>query len=232
MKKKNIIISIIVIIIAILIATIVVLNNKSKNINNDALRFKEEYESLNNVVRDSDGELYNSVSINEDNPIKYVDIKETLKLLKNKKGILYIGANWCPWCRNAIEVLIDSANDMNLNEIYYLDLTNYRNVWEIIDKKLVKTQTESEGYYDLLDALDGILGSDNYKLKDDDGNIYDTGEKRIYMPIVIAFKDGKIVDHHLSTVTLKDNQTKYDKLDGNQYNELKKIYTDLIKSIK
>lgn len=83
---------------------------QKRQINNtDAIKFKEEYESLNNTVRESDGAEYNNISIDEKNPIKYVDTKEALKVLKEETAIIYVGANWCPWCRNAIPVLFDVA---------------------------------------------------------------------------------------------------------------------------
>ena len=88
----------------------------------DAIKFKEEYESLNGTIRESDGAKYNSVTIPEDNPIKYVDAKGALEVLKNETSIIYVGAEWCPWCRNAVPVLFDAAKDTNMKTVYYLNL--------------------------------------------------------------------------------------------------------------
>lgn len=198
----------------------------------DALKFKKEYESLNNTIRKSDGEKYNNVNISEENPIKYISCAEAIDIIKNKTGIIYFGANWCPWCRNAIEVLFDSAKKNNLDTIYYLDMDTVKNTWEIQEGKLVKTKEEKEGYYELLSLLDGVLREDNYVLTDNDGNKYDTGEKRIYMPFVVAIKSGHISSSHVGTVSLNDGQTKYDKLTNDQYDELMVTYDKLINSTK
>lgn len=197
----------------------------------DAIRFKEEYESLNNTVRESDGATYNEVNIPSENPMKYITAKEAVDIIKNKTGIIYIGANWCPWCRNAIEVLIDVAKKENLKTIYYLDLTQYRNVWEIKDNKLVKTTEEKEGYYELLESLDSILGKDTYKLEKEQVK-YDTKEKRIYMPTVISINHGKIKSHHVGTVDLDEDQTKYSKLTEEQKKELETIYQKMFLDVK
>lgn len=66
------------------------------NINEDAIKFKKEYESLNNTARESDDADYNNVTVSEDNPIKYLTVKEAIEILKSDKAILYFGAGWCP----------------------------------------------------------------------------------------------------------------------------------------
>lgn len=230
-KKKRILMIGLILILVGLVIGYFYLDNNGEKYSEDALRIKEEYESLNDTVRESDGSNYNNVDIPLDNPIKYISADEASEIIKNKSGIILMGANWCPWCRNAIEVLIDSAKENNLDTIYYVDMNTVRNVWTVQDGELVKTQEEGEGYYNLLETLDSVLGDDNYIVTDDDGNEYDTGEKRIYMPMVVAVKDGNIIDTHVGTVTLDEGQTKYDKLTDSQYQELKDIYNTFIKSI-
>lgn len=197
----------------------------------DAEKFKEEYESLNDTIRQSDGALYNNVTIPEKNPIKYLSSKEAVDVIKSKKGIIYLGANWCPWCRNAVEVLFESAKDNDIETIYYVNLDKIRNVWEVKDGQLVKTQQEEDGYYDLLAALEGVLDENTYTITSGTEK-YDTGEKRIYMPLIITVKDGKILDHHEGTVKLNENQTKYSKLTQEQHDELLNKYNALIQTIK
>lgn len=200
--------------------------------NNDGKKLKEEYESLNNTIRESDGAKYNNVNIPEKNPIKYINALEAVDIIKNKTGVIYFGANWCPWCRNAIEVLLEEAMNLDNQTIYYVNMDEVRNVWEIVDGKLEKTTTEKEGYYELLEALDEVLSPSTYTLTDTNGKKYDTKEKRIGMPLVIAVKNGKIETKHSGTVKLNDNQTKYSKLEDNQKEELQKIYHDLINKTK
>jgi len=225
---KNFIIKISVLIILIVGITVGCTSKKNET-KDDGVKFKEEYEALNNTVRESDGQKYNNVDISEDNPIKYVTPKEAAKIIKEESALMYIGAPWCPWCRNAIPVLFETAKNNGLKKIYYVDLTEYRNIWEIVDGELIKSQKEKEGYYDLLNALDEILGSSTYKLKDESGKEYDTNEKRIYMPTVIGVKGGKIVGNIVGTITLNEDQNKYSPLTESQKNELAEKYDELIK---
>lgn len=195
----------------------------------DALKFKEEYESLNGKENTS-GQKYPEISISSENNIKYVDISEALDIIKNKTGIIYFGANWCPWCRNAIPVLLNAATSTNTKNIYYLDMSEVRNTWDVIDDKVVKTKEEKKGYYDLINALANILG-DNYTLRKD-GKEYDVGEKRIMLPTFIAVKDGKIVAYHIGTINLKEGQTAYSSLDDDQIEELNNLFTDMMEKVK
>ncbi|MDE5539758.1 MAG: hypothetical protein K2J20_04655, partial [Bacilli bacterium] len=195
----------------------------------DAKKFKEEYESLNDTIRESDGAKYNNVTINEDNPIKYIDVKEAIEILKNKKGIIYIGANWCPWCRNAVPVLFDVAKSRSIDIIYYLNLDDEKDNFEIKNGTLIKTKEGTESYYELLELLKDEL--EDYILTDDKGKEYDTKEKRIYIPLVIATKDGKVEATHTGTVTLNKDQTKYSPLTEDQRKELYDIYDNMFAKI-
>lgn len=229
-EKKNIFIIIsVVVILALLLIGGYFLSKKEDSVETDAIKFKNSYESLNDTIRESDGHKYNNVTISEDNPFIYVSAKEAARIIKEDRGVIYIGANWCPWCRNAVPVLIDAVKNNGVDKIYYVDLTEYRNVWEVVNGELVKTEKEKEGYYDLLNALDEVLGQETYKLKDEDGNSYDTNEKRIYMPMVLAVKGGKIIDTHVGTVDLVDGQDKYSYLNDTQKSELLSIYDSLVK---
>ncbi len=228
--KKRFIIKASVLIVLIIGMTVGCTFLKEDDVKEDSIKFKEEYEALNNTVRESDGQKYNNIDINEDNPIKYVTPKEATKIIKEESGVIYIGAPWCPWCRNAIPVLFEATKNNGVDTVYYVDLTEYRNIWEIVDGELVKSQKEKEGYYDLLNALDEVLGSSTYKLKDENGQEYDTNEKRVYMPMVLGIKGGKITETHTGTVTLNEGQDKYSALTETQKNELLNIYDKLVKS--
>ena len=223
MKKRVVII----IIIILILTSSIITYNIIKERNTDAYKFKVEYESLNNE-KNSNNKKYNSISIDKHNPIKYITAKEAIDIIKNKTGIIYFGANWCPWCRNAVPVLFDVAKDYEYKTIYYLNMDTVKNTFEIKDGKLVKTIKEKKYYYELLNSLDGYLKEGTYTLTDEDGKVYDTKEKRIYMPFVVAVKKGKIVSSHIGTVDLNKNQTPYDKLTKKQYKKLYSIYEEMI----
>ncbi len=204
--------------------------NSNSNIESDAIKFKKEYEAYNNKEREDDlGNYFQKLNIPEDNPMKYTSIKEAVQILEKGTGILYFGYPTCPWCRNAVPVLIDAVKESNFKTIYYLNVNEYKNMYAIQDGKVVKIKDEKEGYYDLLKALDNVL--DPFTLQGPDGKIYELGEKRIYVPMMVFVKSGEIVGTHVGTVTLEGTQTKYDSLKDSQYKELFKIYEDYISEI-
>ena len=77
-------------------------------------KVKEEYESLNGTVRESDGATYQKIKVDATIEIDSLTATEASKFIKEESGILFIGAPWCPWCRNALPVLMDVARDNNL----------------------------------------------------------------------------------------------------------------------
>lgn len=82
---------------------------------NDNIRFKEEYEKLNDT-------LYN-IEVEEDNYIKYLSKEKIIDLIENGTGVIYIGNEQDNECRQMVPVLIEAANSTNLEEIYYLKET-------------------------------------------------------------------------------------------------------------
>lgn len=233
MNKKLFIILVIILVGGIGIG-LFILNDKEPSLyvekpSEDALKFKEEYESLNGTKRESDGAIYQDIKIDENNPVKYVNAKEALEVLKNKTAIMYVGANWCPWCRNAVPVLFEVAKAKNIETIYYLNLDDEKDSFEVKKGKLEKVTEGTDDYYKLLEFLNDYL--EDYIITDSKGKKYDTKEKRIYMPYVIAAKNGKVVDTYTGTVELDKDQTKYDKMSKKQHDELYKNYDKLFSKI-
>lgn len=230
--KRNLAIilsSIVIVISAVSVAIFSGYFDKDNNKETDAMRFKNEYEALNDTIRESDGAKYNSVRIDENNPFVYIDVKEALEIIDNKDAIIYVGAPWCPWCRNAISVMIDVAKQVNVKEIYYLDLDRDKSIWEVEDGKAVKKVDGTDYYYQLLEKLKDNLR--DYTLTLEDGKTVETGEKRIYMPYVFGIKNGRVVAEHTGTVDLDDEQTKYDYLTEDQEKELYDIYKNIFELV-
>ncbi len=213
-KKLTLIIGVLVLVLGI--GGYFLLFNKEQN--KDALKFKTAYESLNDTIRKSDGALYNNVNISEDNPIKYISVDEAIDLLNSKKAIIYIGANWCPWCRDMLAPMFDVAKKLNIDTIYYLELDDDKSNYEIQNGELKKISNGSANYYKLLDELKEYLR--DYELKDDKGNVYSTGEKRIYMPFFITIRNESIVEAKGISRTLEEGQTKYSEMTNAQYDSL------------
>lgn len=193
MKKKWIIIGSI-----ILAFLLIALYFNSK----DNFRFKFEYEIVNKIELTNGKKI--KVDIPIENRIKYIKSdKELLDFFKNETGIIYFGYSTCPWCRNALPVLIDSIIENDIQTLYYVDIHAFD--FSKIHKEL----------YEILDEY--------LKVTDD-------GEKVLAVPDVYALKNGKIVGHHRGCVEGYKNP--YKGMTDKQITELKKIYTDMIKEME
>ena len=194
---------------------------KDSNKISDALKFKQEYESLNNII-DSDGEnQYVNINIDEDNPVVYKSSKEIVEILDNGTGIIYLGFSKCPWCRNAIQVLIDAAEESELDELYYLDIYDMRNELALEDGKIITKKEGTTDYLKMVELLNDFLSPYD--------GLEDESIKRIYAPTVVFVKDGNILGIHEGTVESHTNAK--ESLNETQYSELKNIYLDGISKV-
>ena len=198
MKKSSMIIIAIVTVFAIFIGYKYFSNDKDVT-NKDAIEFKKEYEKLNNRVNTFNNKVYPEVNISKENVIKYSSYDEILEIVKGGTGVIYLGYPECPWCRNLVPTMLLAANEVEIDTIYYLNIKEDRDVLMLNDNKQIVTQKEgTKQYYELVEALSSIL--DDYVLTNSDGEEVNTGKKRIYVPIVIFVKEGKIIGKHLDTV--------------------------------
>lgn len=198
------------------------------SMNTDAINFKNEYESLNNVVNDKSGKTIKEISIDSSNPVDILTEEETVSLLENGTGILYFGFPDCPWCRSMLPVLLKTLNNMSIDKFYYLNVKNIRDTLALGEKNKVEVKEEgTKGYYKILELLDDVL--EPYYLTSEDGKKIDTKEKRLYAPTVVAVKEGKIVDIHVGTV---DSQASgYDDLSIEQQEELSNRFMELVRKV-
>lgn len=206
MEKKSLRIAAIIFLVLLAVVLFFILKdrpNKSNDntdpITEDTRKFKEEYEKVNS----NDGAV--KITIPNNAPVKYLSSDELFTKIENKENfVVYIGFPTCPWCRNIVNVLFDTAND-NGATIYYINarelksssLENYNKIYELL--------------YDYLDTDQ-------------------TGNKVLYVPDVYFFKDGSIVGHHLGSVASQTNPKIL--LNSTQKKELKGIYQDLFNKIK
>ncbi len=223
MKKETIII----ITLPILCAVAAILAYvKLINTDVDSVKFKNEYEGLN--------EAGIELNIDKNNPIEYADYDKILEIIENGTGIIYLGFPGCPWCRNALPVLFDVAKENNIETIYYMNILNERDSYVVEDGKLVYAKDEegnekkgTEGYHKLLKALDKHLSDYTILFEEKE---YKTGEKRIYAPSVIFVRDGEVLGIHVSTVDSQESPK--EPLTDKQYDELYGIYEDYILKVK
>ncbi len=160
-----------------------------KNKNTDAYKFKEEYESLNGTTNSSGKEI-RTINIIEDNPFIYATAEEIVEKINSKETfIVYFGFASCPWCRSVLETLISASSSAGIKKIYYVDVSEIRDTYEIKDGTLVRINDGTKGYNELLTLLGSKLS--DYTLNVD-GKTINTGEKRIYAPNVVGIIKGEV----------------------------------------
>lgn len=104
MKLKNVILIIFCLILC------VGCNNTKKT---DAIKFKEEYEKYN----DTKVEL----EIDEDNIITYGSVDKINKIISSGTGVIFIGDPKDNLSRRALNILLQAADNTDLDIIYYID---------------------------------------------------------------------------------------------------------------
>lgn len=177
--------------------------------------FKLEYESLNGK------DNYIDVNIPSDNNIIYADYEQIFDVLEGT-GVIYFGFPECPWCRNAIPVLIDAAKESGIENIYYLNNSEDRDSKILKDGKVITEKEGTDNYNKLLKKL-GDKASTYEGLKDD-------SIKRLYFPTVVVVKNGEITDYIEGTVDSQKDP--YTPLNKDQEKELKDKYIKAMNKLK
>ena len=91
--------------------------------NLDSKKFKEEYESFND--KKNDYFEYRDLDLDVKNPFVYsTDVEIVEKVENDESFIVYFGDPECPWCRSVIEEAIKSANENDIDKIYYVRFWN------------------------------------------------------------------------------------------------------------
>ena len=179
----------------------------------DAILFREEYENLNKTNI--------SIEIPSNNGIVYSSIEESLEIIKNGTGVIYFGFPECPWCRNAIPTLLNTALMTGISNIYYVNAKEMRDIKKLEEGKIVTEKEVTEEYYKLLNALDSVLPP--YR------GLEDETIKRLYFPTVIFVKEGNIIGMHEGTVESQEDPSQF--LTKEQEQELSKIYSTYMHEI-
>lgn len=201
-------------------------NEPSYTITNDSLKFKEEYENLNGKDN-GNGKNYLSIDIKSYNPISYSNYEEIFDILDKGTGVIYLGFPECPWCRNLVPVLVDSALEEKVSPIYYLNISGDRNTLSLTKNGKIKTEKKgTEDYLKLVDILKDYLPVYD-GLKDD-------SIKRIYLPTVIFVKDGKVLglEETLESYSKRVDGNPYLEMNDSEKEELSNIFKDYYAKLK
>ena len=164
--------------------------------------YKTEKEVIKDNVKFS--QEYGSVS--EDNVFCYKTIDEIINILEHGTGVVYLGFPECPWCKEYVIYLNEVAKNSGCDKVYYFNILNDR-------------KDNTKKYQEIVNILKDYLPYD------------EEGNKRIYVPAVIAVKDGKIIS--FDDETSKDTKG-YDTHKENRKNEdldaLKKKLSEMFKN--
>ncbi len=176
--------------------------------------FITEYEELNG--QKSSGEnTYMELDIPDDHRFVTASEEQVRDLLTDGDGAIFFGFPECPWCRNAVPVMNEAAEAVNLDEIYYVNVHEMRDEKARNDNGEIVTDKEgTEFYYYLLEKLGDQ--APEYKA------LEDPNERRISVPLVAIVVDGKVVTTHLGTVESQEDP--YIPLTAEQHDELLDIY--------
>ena len=140
------------------------------------------------------------------NVFVYRSLDEINKILENGTGVVYLGFPECPWCKGYIPYLNEVAINEHLDKIYYFNILNDR-------------KNNTSGYNKTVELLNDYLKYDN------------EGNKRIYVPAVIAVNNGKIVGFDdESSFDTKGYETPEEYWKNEDLDGLKKRLSDMIKA--
>ncbi len=206
--------------------------------NEDAIKFKEEYEKLNDVSAGED-KKYRSLEISDENPFIYSTEEDIVKRIDDKETfVVYFGFSDCPWCRSVINPLIESATKNDIEKIYYVDIKSIRDTYVLDDKHSpIRSIEGTKGYYDLLDRMNNIL--DDYgdltytyttKKKKTKTKSVKVEEKRIYAPTVVIVKDG--VATIKETGIVEELTDPYMDINNELYDAIKAKFDETFKVLK
>lgn len=130
-------------------------------------------------------------------------LKETIKMFDEKgSGAVFYGYVGCPWCERALPELNKVALKYGVT-IYYVDAS---------------VSPTKEDYENLTNKLGDILDTDE-----------ETGEKELYVPFFVGFKDGEVVGSHTALVDDFEIEDDTSQMTNQQKEELQNIYIDILK---
>ena len=230
MKKNNIILYLVIALCVIVVVgfCVFLFINRDEPLT-DAEKFKQEFEMYNGLVYDDLEEDVLEVSIPEDNPFVYLVGRDILDVLDNEDAYIFFGYATCPLTRAAIEALIEVAREEDISKIYYVDIYEMRDEYEVGDSIVPdKIIDGSDVYYEILDFFGDNL--ETYYVVDDNGMFrYDTGVTRLNSPTLAAIKDKEVVAMHEELVPSYDYTNRA--LTSEEYQELKEEYKDVFEAL-
>ena len=184
-------------------------NNATYTATDDALRFKQDYEALNDTPVEEGGENYNTVNIPEENPIVYIDLEDYVNIINSdEEAYIYMSSADCPYCRATVGTLLQVVQDLGIKKLYYYDLeTGMANVDDTIRQDLIN-QLIDKGFVTKKED-----GSESWRI-----------------PLIAKTRAGEVLVKNIGTsISYNEGQSKYSELTEEQKQELYNKYYELLK---
>ena len=147
----------------------------------------------------------------EYNVFVYRDSSEIIKILEHGTGVVYLGFPECPWCQAYVSYLDEVAKETKIEKIYYLNILEIR-------------KNNTREYQEIVSLLDNYLSYD------------EEGKKRIYVPAIVAVKEGEIIgfddetSHDTKGYETPEEYWKNEDLDGLKA-KLEKMFSETVKNV-
>jgi len=169
MKNKKILLLIVSVLLVTVVTGCSLFKNDKPTEKTDAEKFGEEY-----------------TEVGKDNLYVYRNFDQIINILEKGTGIVYIGFPECPWCQRYSKYLNEVATDLGIEKIYYYNIlqdrmANDEVVEKGIDNVSEETKIKSDNYLKIVALIEEYLQNN------------EEGNKRVYVPSVIALKKGEIV---------------------------------------
>ncbi len=118
----------------------------------------------------TDGEKFAKeyTKLSSDNVFTYRSLKEVNKMLEKGTGVVYLGFPECPWCQGYVGYIDEIAKKVGIDKVYYSNVLEDRS-------------NNTEEYQTTIKLLKDYLPND------------EEGNPRVYVPLVVVIKNGKVV---------------------------------------
>lgn len=161
-----------------------------------------------NKMTDSEKFKKEYTEVSSDNVFVYRKIEDIISILENGTGIVYLGFPECPWCQAYVNYLNIEAKNKGVEKIYYFNIKEDR-------------EKNTREYQKIVSILKDYLP------------FSEEGKKRLYVPAVIAVKQGKIVGFDDETsLDTKGYKSPKEYWENEDLDGLKKKFSKMFQSVK
>lgn len=140
--------------------------------------------------------------VDQEHVFEMISIDDAVTLIKEDTGILYVGKPDCPHCQNLVPLLNEVAKENDVDTIFYLDVTDYKENNTDFDKVIDLFKNLYEGNPCLPTVLvvkDGVIIGFEYT---------DNSTKDDLANLIVSLKEAEslvINDYHKPVISLKED---------------------------